>query len=160
MHRYSSGFLSTCAGLQSNHTKSILRGILPIEPRYQIPTIMQSPSRRNRLQRFLLLFGVLTSNFGLVASWSAPTTRRTWISNSLPTAATVLLTPTLAAAADDSNAKTGTKEDPVFQACLSKCIYDCTKPKGDEQKSRAECRAECKASCAKTKEQRGIGNKR
>ena len=47
----------------------------------------------------------------------------------------------------------GTKSDPEFQACLSKCIYDCTKPKGAEQKSRGECLPECKKTCAKTKEQ-------
>jgi len=47
----------------------------------------------------------------------------------------------------------GTKADPKFQACLSQCIYECTKPKGDEQKSRAECLPECKAKCAETKEQ-------
>ncbi|KAL7490886.1 hypothetical protein ACHAWT_000415 [Skeletonema menzelii] len=47
----------------------------------------------------------------------------------------------------------GTKSDPEFQACLSKCIYDCTKPKGAEQRSRGECLPECKKTCAKTKEQ-------
>ncbi len=47
----------------------------------------------------------------------------------------------------------GTKNDPEFQACLSKCVYDCTKPKGAEQKSRGECLPECKKTCAKTKEQ-------
>ena len=47
----------------------------------------------------------------------------------------------------------GTKADPEFQACLSKCMYDCTKPKGAEQKSRGECLPECKKTCAKTKEQ-------
>ena len=47
----------------------------------------------------------------------------------------------------------GTKNDPEFQACLSKCIYDCTKPKGAEQRSRGECLPECKKTCAKTKEQ-------
>jgi hypothetical protein len=47
----------------------------------------------------------------------------------------------------------GTKKDPEFEACLSKCLYQCTKPKGEEQKSRAECLPECKKSCATTKEQ-------
>ena len=47
----------------------------------------------------------------------------------------------------------GTKSDPEFQACLSKCVYDCTKPKGAEQRSRGECLPECKTKCAKTKEQ-------
>lgn len=47
----------------------------------------------------------------------------------------------------------GTKDDPAFQACLSKCIYDCTKPKGSEQKSRSECLPDCKQQCATTKAQ-------
>jgi len=49
----------------------------------------------------------------------------------------------------------GTKTDPEFQACLSNCMYECTKPKGAEQKSRGECLPECKTKCAKTKEQAG-----
>lgn len=49
----------------------------------------------------------------------------------------------------------GTKNDPEFQACLSNCMYECTKPKGAEQKSRGECLPECKTKCAKTKEQAG-----
>jgi hypothetical protein len=36
---------------------------------------------------------------------------------------------------------------PVNEACLSKCLYECTKPKGSEQKSRAECLPECKKQC-------------
>ena len=47
----------------------------------------------------------------------------------------------------------GTKNDPAFQACLSQCMYDCTKPKGAEQKSRTECLPECKQKCATTKAQ-------
>jgi hypothetical protein len=47
----------------------------------------------------------------------------------------------------------GTKEDPAFQACLSQCMYDCTKPKGSEQKSRSECLPECKQQCATNKSQ-------
>lgn len=47
----------------------------------------------------------------------------------------------------------GTKADPEFQACLSQCIYECTKPKGAEQKSRGECLPECKTKCATTKAQ-------
>lgn len=56
-------------------------------------------------------------------------------------------------AADTNDALKGTKQDPEFEACLGKCLYECTKPKGVEQKSRTECRAECKASCATTKAQ-------
>ena len=36
---------------------------------------------------------------------------------------------------------------PVNEACLSQCLYECTKPKGAEQKSRAECIPECKKKC-------------
>ena len=52
----------------------------------------------------------------------------------------------------------GTKADPGYQACLSQCIYDCTKPKGGEQKSRGECIPECKQKCATSKEQLMLGN--
>jgi len=51
----------------------------------------------------------------------------------------------------------GTKKDPQFEACLSQCMYECTKPKGTEQKSRAECLPECKKSCAVNKEQLMLG---
>ena len=60
--------------------------------------------------------------------------------------------PSPANAADDKAAK-GTKADPKFQLCLSNCMYECTKPKVEEQKTRAECLPECKKSCATTKEQ-------
>jgi hypothetical protein len=51
----------------------------------------------------------------------------------------------------------GTKADPAFQACLSVCVYECTKPKGMEQKSRAECIPECKVKCATSKAQLMLG---
>ena len=51
----------------------------------------------------------------------------------------------------------GTKADPKYQACVSECIYECTKPKGDEQKSRAECIPECKKKCATSKAQLMVG---
>lgn len=47
----------------------------------------------------------------------------------------------------------GTKKDPIFEACLSTCMYECTKPKGNEQKSRKECLPECKEKCATDKKQ-------
>lgn len=56
-----------------------------------------------------------------------------------------------AIAADDS--LKGTKKDPAFEACLGKCMYECTKPKGVEQKTRAVCLPECKQACATTKAQ-------
>ncbi|KAL7489631.1 hypothetical protein ACHAW6_015319 [Cyclotella cf. meneghiniana] len=52
----------------------------------------------------------------------------------------------------------GTKADPAFQACLSQCVYECTKPKGMEQRSRAECLPECKSKCATTKQQLLLGS--
>ena len=52
----------------------------------------------------------------------------------------------------------GTKKDPNFEACLSTCMYECTKPKGVEQKSRKECLPECKAKCATNKSQLLLGN--
>mmetsp|Transcript_14487 Transcript_14487/g.20725 ORF Transcript_14487/g.20725 Transcript_14487/m.20725 type:complete len:142 (-) Transcript_14487:88-513(-) len=61
-------------------------------------------------------------------------------------------------AADTDVAKKGTKEDPKFQACLGLCMYDCTKAKGMEQKSRAECLPECKQKCATTKQQLLLGS--
>lgn len=45
----------------------------------------------------------------------------------------------------------GSKNDPEVQAKLSVCMYECTKPKGAEQKSRAECLPECKAKCITAK---------
>ncbi|KAL7536904.1 hypothetical protein ACHAXR_012117 [Thalassiosira sp. AJA248-18] len=76
----------------------------------------------------------------------------------LTTASTACLTflsnqqPAFAAKEIDPALK-GTKADPAFQGCLSECIYSCTKPKGMEQKSRAECLPECKKECATTKAQ-------
>ena len=52
----------------------------------------------------------------------------------------------------------GTKKDPAYEACVSACLYDCTKPKGSEQKSRQECIPECKKKCATTKQQLMIGD--
>jgi len=51
----------------------------------------------------------------------------------------------------------GTKEDPEFKNCLAIELYDCTKPKGYEQRTRAECLPECKAKCASTKNQLLLG---
>lgn len=58
-----------------------------------------------------------------------------------------------ACAKDSGDALKGTKKDPAFEKCLSLCMYDCTKPKGSEQKSRSECLPECKEKCATSKEQ-------
>ncbi len=73
------------------------------------------------------------------------------------TSAALLSNVSDAQAKDIDPALKGTKADPAYQACLSQCIFECTKPKGDEQKSRAECIPECKKKCATTKEQLMIG---
>lgn len=63
------------------------------------------------------------------------------------------LAPTAALAAS-AEALKGTKDDPAFQACLSKCVYECTKPKGgEEQRGRSECLSECRQKCATSKQQ-------
>ena len=67
-------------------------------------------------------------------------------------AAVLTSVPDMAVAKDDAALK-GTKNDPAFEACLSQCIYECTKPKGAEQRSRKECLPECKTQCATTKAQ-------
>ena len=61
-----------------------------------------------------------------------------------------------ATAKDDDTLK-GTKKDPTFENCLSTCMYECTKPKGSEQKSRKECLPECKQQCATNKNQLLLG---
>mmetsp|Transcript_28703 Transcript_28703/g.44093 ORF Transcript_28703/g.44093 Transcript_28703/m.44093 type:complete len:140 (+) Transcript_28703:131-550(+) len=48
-----------------------------------------------------------------------------------------------------STDKKGKQVDPFFEGCMSKCMYECTKPKGQEQKSRQECLPECKVTCRK-----------
>jgi len=82
--------------------------------------------------------------------------RRSALSNIFAAGAAIVVTsasssPAYAGQADP--ALKGTKKDPAYEACLSKCLYECTKPKGEEQKSRAECIPECKTKCATTKEQ-------
>lgn len=68
----------------------------------------------------------------------------------------IALTPAEANAKEDP-AKKGTKDDPAYQFCLSTCMYECTKPKGEETKLRKECLPECKQKCATTKQQLMIG---
>lgn len=69
----------------------------------------------------------------------------------------IMGTATPAWAAKDDPALKGTKKDPAFEACLSTCMYECTKPKGYEQKTRQECLPECKSKCAETKAQLMLG---
>lgn len=72
-------------------------------------------------------------------------------------AALVATTTQPANAAEPDPALKGTKKDPGYEACVSKCMYECTKPKGMEQKSRGECLPDCKKECATTKAQLMIG---
>jgi hypothetical protein len=79
-------------------------------------------------------------------------------SSLVTTAATFAVTfapsvPALAKQKEVDPALKGTKQDPSYEACVSQCMYDCTKPKGMEQKSRQECLPECKKQCATTKQQ-------
>ena len=94
------------------------------------------------------------TNTPLARSESHGLSRAAFLSSTAFSVAMVLVpmaAPTHAATTDSS--LKGTKKDPAFEACLSQCMYDCTKPKGVEQKSRTECLPECKQKCATTKAQ-------
>lgn len=87
------------------------------------------------------------------SNYNEPMSRRTslfWTAAAITSSAIPL--PANAAKQVDPALK-GTKKDPSYEACVSQCMYDCTKPKGSEQKSRQECLPECKKQCATTKEQ-------
>ena len=49
------------------------------------------------------------------------------------------------------------QSDPKYTNCMSLCLFSCQKPKGVDQKSRAECIPPCKSECASSKEQLMIG---
>ena len=98
----------------------------------------------------------ITTATTTTTSTTRDVTRSKFLSSAVATAAITVTvaalgigTPSPAWAKDD--AVKGTKKDPEFEACLSKCMYECTKPKGVEQKTRAECLPECKQQCATTK---------
>mmetsp|Transcript_5071 Transcript_5071/g.8309 ORF Transcript_5071/g.8309 Transcript_5071/m.8309 type:complete len:129 (-) Transcript_5071:240-626(-) len=67
------------------------------------------------------------------------------------------MTPLPASAKEVDPALKGTKADPSYETCVSQCLYECTKPKGDEYKTRSECIPECKKKCATTKQQLMVG---
>jgi len=73
------------------------------------------------------------------------------------TCASLLFVPNVAYAKDIDPVVQGTKKDPKYESCVSSCMFECTKPKGDEQKSRAECLPGCKKECATSKEQLMLG---
>jgi len=77
---------------------------------------------------------------------AATTSRHDFLAGGAAALLVSLAAPTPAFAKDKKiNYVKGSKEDPDVQAKLSVCIFECTKPKGSEQKSRAECIPECKA---------------
>ena len=80
-------------------------------------------------------------------------TRANFLAQAGMMVASASLVPTPAWAASIDPAIKGTKKDPAYEACVSKCMYDCTKPKVEGQKSRQECLPDCKKQCATTKEQ-------
>mmetsp|Transcript_3812 Transcript_3812/g.5036 ORF Transcript_3812/g.5036 Transcript_3812/m.5036 type:complete len:142 (+) Transcript_3812:106-531(+) len=84
---------------------------------------------------------------------SSSMSRATFLSVAAAAAASV----PVAAFAKEDPALKGTKKDPEFETCLSKCMYECTKPKGVEQKSRKECLPDCKKECATNKGQLLLG---
>jgi hypothetical protein len=67
------------------------------------------------------------------------------------------------ALADDSNA--GTKTDKKFELCISKCVFNETKPppvgasteRLESTRTRGEILKDCKVTCATTKEQLMLG---
>uniref|UniRef100_A0A7S1XTU1 Uncharacterized protein n=1 Tax=Phaeomonas parva TaxID=124430 RepID=A0A7S1XTU1_9STRA len=59
--------------------------------------------------------------------------------------------PTAAMAKDTK----GTKDDKEFQNCLSRCLYECTKP--PSQNTRQECYPICKKQCATSDAQLLLG---
>ncbi|KAL3794958.1 hypothetical protein HJC23_004335 [Cyclotella cryptica] len=88
---------------------------------------------------------------------SSPIDRSTFLATTAASCLT-FISSSPAFAKDIDPAVKGTKADPAFQACLSQCVYECTKPKGMEQRSRAECLPECKSKCATTKQQLLLGS--
>ena len=93
------------------------------------------------------------SNNKMPASTTATTSRQNFLAamaGGLLTTAAVS-SPAPVWAKDKVDYKPGSKNDPEVQAKLSLCMYECTKPKGAEQKSRAECLPECKAKCITAK---------
>ncbi|GAX15839.1 hypothetical protein FisN_2Lh442 [Fistulifera solaris] len=99
---------------------------------------------------------IITALVWSVQAWSLSGTRAQFLQHVLGAAATATIALPAYAKEVDPAIK-GTKKDPNYEKCLSVCMYDCTKPKGSEQKSRQECLPECKQKCAKTKAQLMLG---
>jgi len=93
-------------------------------------------------------------------SKKSPVNRLTFLQTAILPSLLVLTYNPLRAQALGGGAKPsleGTKEDPDFKNCLAIKLYECTKPKGDEQRTRKECLPECKVACASTKAQLLLG---
>ena len=102
-----------------------------------------------------IIFAILASSVRAWSSSAHSTSRAQFLQNVLGAATATVALPAYAKDVDASIQ--GTKKDPNYEKCLSVCMYDCTKPKGSEQKSRQECLPECKQMCAKTKAQLMLG---
>mmetsp|Transcript_7684 Transcript_7684/g.28895 ORF Transcript_7684/g.28895 Transcript_7684/m.28895 type:complete len:124 (-) Transcript_7684:433-804(-) len=105
-----------------------------------------------RVHSLLVLVLLACQSLRGALSFSLPRTspasvgdRRQVLQRSGAVLASVLLVGPQAVMAKDESKK-GTKEDKGFQACLSKCLFECTKPPSTS--SRAECYPECKQKCA------------
>ena len=99
-------------------------------------------------------FGLNAANNSAKVSSTPTTSRQNFLAamaGGLLTTAT-LTSPAPVWAKDDGGSYTkGSKNDPAVQAKLSVCMYECTKPKGSEQMSRAECLPKCKKECITSK---------
>lgn len=122
------------------------------------------------LRSTILLLALVASSQGF--SCNAPQTntgqsttqlqamsRSQFLSSAFATAAVAATAavPLPAFAKEADPALKGTKADPAYQTCMSTCLYECTKPKGEETKLRGECIPECKTKCATTKQQLMVG---
>ena len=73
--------------------------------------------------------------------------------------------PSLVPAAHAKEGQQGTRSSKTFEVCMSKCIYQQTRPppigssseRLEQSKSRGEIVTDCKMSCATTKEQTMVG---
>ena len=120
----------------------------------------QPRSTRSFVKTFVATAALLSSS--AVGAWTPssnhhkPLSRANFIATGAAVVGVVAVASPATAAEVDPALK-GTKKDPAYEACLGKCLYECTKPKGVEQKSRQECLPECKQKCATTKEQLMLG---
>ena len=77
---------------------------------------------------------------------SSISTRKNFLQNAAVYLAGGGIATTMLASPDPAWSKEVT-EKVEFENCVSGCVYDCTKPKGAEQKPRVQCIKECKPGC-------------